>query len=175
MSWRISIPSRSRSDSLSDVAEAARVLPADEARVTRQLVLGAIVDGTATSAGELIDLLEKASPETRRKMLDTAREKAGLPTASEIEFRHRHAAVQRNAQARALDSRPARFAYNESGLVVDLAEREVEAAKVRATEESFRRQREEREAQRAELAAEHAAHERARDLAEREASRDQFP
>jgi hypothetical protein len=53
MSWQIHIPHRARSDSLLDVAEAARELPTDHARVTRQIVLDELANGTATSAGEL--------------------------------------------------------------------------------------------------------------------------
>jgi hypothetical protein len=83
------------------------------------------------------------------------------------------AAVQRNARAR--QNPPPRYALNDVGGIVDLAEQEVEAAKARGREESLRRQREEREAQRTALAAEHAEHARVERAAPREASRDQFP
>jgi hypothetical protein len=53
MTWEIQIPYRQRSDALSDVVEAARELPAGEVRdVSRQLVLGVLIDGSASSAGE---------------------------------------------------------------------------------------------------------------------------
>jgi hypothetical protein len=55
VNWRIQVPFRSRDDSLSDVAGAARVLQADEARVVRQLVLGELAGGPAKPAGELLD------------------------------------------------------------------------------------------------------------------------
>jgi hypothetical protein len=72
--WRIQIPYRSRSDPLTSVADAASELPTDEERaIARQLVLDEIVGGSATTAGELLDKIEKASPEQRRKMLDDAR------------------------------------------------------------------------------------------------------
>ena len=53
MSWTIKIPFRQRSDSLPAVADAARELPTGEVRdVSRQLALGALLDGTAASAGD---------------------------------------------------------------------------------------------------------------------------
>lgn len=126
MTWQIQIPFRERSDSLSDVAEAARELPTDESRVVRRLVLDTILGGQATTAGELLDKLEKASPEQRRKMLDRAREGAGLKSATRIEFEREHAQNQRNAMARSAGSPPPRLAYSESGAIVDLAEQEQE-------------------------------------------------
>jgi hypothetical protein len=51
--WQILVPHRSRSDPLIDVAQACRALPTDDARVTRQIVLDELANGTATSAGEL--------------------------------------------------------------------------------------------------------------------------
>jgi hypothetical protein len=173
MNWRISIPHRHRSDSLTAVVDAARVLPTDEARVVRQLVLGEITGGSAATVGDLLDKLEKATPQERRKVLDSARAKAGLDTTEEIEFEQRHEQVQRNARARR--NPPPRLAYNDVGLIVDLAEQEQEAARARAHEETLRAQREEREAQQAQLAAEHAEHERVRSAAQREHSRHQFP
>jgi len=55
VNWRIQVPFRSRDDSLSDVAEAARALPAEDCAVVRQLVLGEIAGGPAKTAGELLD------------------------------------------------------------------------------------------------------------------------
>jgi hypothetical protein len=48
----IHVPYRQRSDTLAVVVEAASVLPADEARVMRQLVPGVLTGGSASSAGE---------------------------------------------------------------------------------------------------------------------------
>jgi hypothetical protein len=76
--WQILIPHRSRSDSLVDVAEACRALPTDDARVTRQIVLDELANGTATTAGELLDTLEKASAPARRALRLGARTRAGL-------------------------------------------------------------------------------------------------
>jgi hypothetical protein len=54
--WQLHVPHRSRSDTLADVVEAARALPQGESRdIARQIALGALVDGTAASAGELLD------------------------------------------------------------------------------------------------------------------------
>jgi hypothetical protein len=167
MGWSIHIPHRSPEDPLVDVAEAAHVLLTDEARVVRQLVLGELVDGSAKSAGELLDKLEAASPEERRKMLDAALEAAGLERTEDIDFREQHAAVQRNARARAFGGPPPRLAHSESGGIVDLAEQEQERKRAEAQEESFRRQRVEREAERAVEAEEFRRAERARAEAER--------
>jgi hypothetical protein len=132
VSWSIHIPHRSPEDPLVDVAEAAHVLPTDEARVVRQLVLGELVDGSAKSAGELLDKLEAASPEERRKMLDAAREAAGLERTEDIDFREQHAVVQRNACARAFGGPPPRLAHSGSGGIVDLAEQEQERKRAEA-------------------------------------------
>jgi hypothetical protein len=57
-SWQIHVPFSARSDSLVDVAAAARELATDEARnITRQLVLDEITTGSSTSAGELLDAI----------------------------------------------------------------------------------------------------------------------
>jgi hypothetical protein len=80
VNWHLQIPYRDRSAPLTDVADAARALSTHEERsVVRQLVLGEIVDGSATTVGQLLDKLEKAGPAGRRKVLDDARVKAGLP------------------------------------------------------------------------------------------------
>jgi hypothetical protein len=149
--WSLQIPYRSRSDPLTSVADAARELPTDEERaVVRQLVLGEIVGGSATTAGELLDKLEKASPEVRRKMLDDARTKAGLPTTGEVEFEARFKMIQHSARLRAgTDDRPQRLAYNETGGIVDLNEADDDIAREQAKEESLRRIREDQAAVRA--------------------------
>jgi hypothetical protein len=176
VSWAISIPYRTRDDSLSDVFEAARVLPTDEARVTRQLVLDEIAGGSTTTAGELIDQLEKATPAARRAMLDAARVEVGLPDTAELEFRARFEVANAGARARAgSDHRQARFGYNESGLLVDLNERDDEIARAQAQEESRRRLREDRKGAQTAAAAEHATIERARGQELREQSRNQSP
>jgi hypothetical protein len=164
MSWEIRIPYRDRSDPLVDVVDASRELPTDEERaVVRQLVMGEIVGGAATAAGELLDLVEKAAPEQRRKMLDTARVKAGLPTTGEVEFEARFEMVQHSARLRAgTDHRPQRLAYNETGGIIDPNERDDDIAREQAREESLRRLHEDRLAGRAVEAAAMREHDEAR-------------
>jgi hypothetical protein len=170
VNWQINVPHRLRSDSLSNVAVAARALPTDEDRaVCRQLVLREITGGTAKTAGELLDKLEKASPSERRELLDRAREKAGLPTTGDVEFREEHERIQRNT--RLAETRPSCFALNESGLIVDLAVVELERERAAAAEESRRRFLADREAERAVEGAEMREHERA----QRERSRREMP
>lgn len=162
--WQIRIPYRSRSDSLTDVVEAARELPTDEDRdVVRQLVLGEIVGGSATTAGDLLDQLEAATPELRRRLLDDARVKSGLPSTGDVEFEARFKMIQHAARLKAgNDHRPMRLAYNETGGIVDLNERDDEIARERAKEESLRRVREARDGERAVEAAETRAFDEAR-------------
>jgi hypothetical protein len=79
----IRVPFRGRSDSLADVADAARALPAGEDRaVVRGLVLEAAESGMA-SAGDMLDALERMAPDGRRRLLDRARERADVPTTTE--------------------------------------------------------------------------------------------
>jgi hypothetical protein len=99
--WSIQIPYTSRSNSLSEVAEAARALPTDEARIVRALVLDEITGGQATTAGELLDKLEQASPGERRELLDAARLKVGLPDTETVEGRRRFEAASAAATAQA--------------------------------------------------------------------------
>ena len=85
MSDVIRVPFRDRADSLADVADNARALPAGEDRaVVRGLVLNGATDGLAT-AGDLLDRIEAATPAERRVMLDGARTRAGLPSLAEID------------------------------------------------------------------------------------------
>jgi hypothetical protein len=161
--WQLQIPFRSRSDTLADVAEAARELPQGESRdVARQIALGALVDGTATSAGELLDQIEKATPEQRRKMLDDARVKAGLPTTATVEAHRRVEMASHAGRIKAAtDHRPIRLGYSESGAIIDLNERDDDIARERAREESLRRIREDQLAVRAVDAAEKRANDEA--------------
>jgi hypothetical protein len=149
--WSLQIPYRSRDDSLADVADAARELPQGESRdVARQVALGALVDGTAASAGELLDQIERATPEQRRELLDAARTKAGLPTTGSVEA-HRRADVASAALRLKAgnDHRPVRLGYTESGAIIDLNEADDEAARARVEEESRRAWREAQHAERA--------------------------
>ena len=149
--WRIQIPYRDRSALLTDVADAARELPTDEARaIVRSLVLGELVGGSATTVGELLDKIEQATPAERRKMLDDARVGAGLPTTATVEAHQAAEMASHAARIKAgAETRPLRLAYSESGGFVDLNERDDEAARARAKEESLRRAREDRLAERA--------------------------
>jgi hypothetical protein len=70
-------PAVGAADRAAGQADAARALSTDEERaVVRELVLDEIVGGSATTAGELLDKLEKATPEQRRPRLRRARLRA---------------------------------------------------------------------------------------------------
>lgn len=175
--WSLQIPFRSRSDPLTSVADAARELPTDEERaVVRQLVIDEIVGGSATTVGELLDKIEKAAPAACRKMLDDARVGAGLPTTGKVEFEARHKFVQHAARLKAgNDHRPMRLAYSESGAIVDLNERDDDAARARVEEESRRALREAQHADRAVDAAAIREHDEARAAAFRRELPPGFP
>ena len=108
MTWSISIPHRSRRDSLVDVAALVRhVAGQDEDRnVLRQLVIQAQVDGVASSAGELIDHLASLEPSERRLLLDQAREACGLPTTREVAEQRQFEIANAAAQAVASQESP---------------------------------------------------------------------
>ncbi len=89
MTWALRIPYRHRDESLIDTACHCRTLGQDEARVTREVVLKAYMDGVAKAAGELLDHLERLAPCERRALLDQARAAAGLPDTDTIEARQR--------------------------------------------------------------------------------------
>jgi hypothetical protein len=72
----IKVPFRSRDDSLADVADAARALPAEDRAVVRGLVLDAAQSGMST-AGQVLDALEGMTPDARRRLRDRASERAG--------------------------------------------------------------------------------------------------
>lgn len=83
-------------------------------------------------------------------MLDDARVGAGLPTTGKVEFEAQHKFVQHAARLKAAnETRPQRLAYTDTGAIVDLNEADDEAARVQRTEESLRRQREDKLAERA--------------------------
>ncbi len=114
MNWRIDIPYRSRSDSLNDVVMAARALPDEDCAVVRQLVLDEITGGQATTAGEMLDKLEAASPAERREMLDRARVKAGLPTTEQVDGRRKVEAASAAARAQGAAQSPWQLCHAES-------------------------------------------------------------
>ena len=91
MTWSISIPHRSRQDSLVDVAAHCRHLPGqDEDRAAaRQLVISARLDHGFTSAGELLDHVEALEPAQRRQLLDRARSEVGLPSTETVDAMRR--------------------------------------------------------------------------------------
>jgi hypothetical protein len=174
--WQIRLPFRSRTDPLTSVADAARELPTGEERaIVRQLVLDEIVGGSATTAGELLDKLEKASPPERRKMLDDARVGAGLLSTATVEAHRRVEMASHAARIKAgAETRPLRLAYSESGGFIDLNERDDDAARARAKEESLRRVHEDRLAERAVEAEAIREHDEARAAAFRRELPDQM-
>ena len=144
MNWSIQIPYRDRSDPLSDVADAVRELSTDEERaVARKLVLGELVGGPAKTVGEFMDKLEAMSPGERRKMLDAARVKAGLPTTTEADaHQHVEQATHAGSVRAANENTAVRLAYAPSGAIIDLNEADDDAARAATAEESRRQRRE---------------------------------
>jgi hypothetical protein len=75
--WTIRLPVRDRSDSIAEITFDARFLGEEDGKVTRHLVVQPLLDGDRT-VGDLIDRVERADPAERRRMLDAARQAAGL-------------------------------------------------------------------------------------------------
>jgi len=100
VSWELRIPYRSREDSLADVALDTAELDAEDARVTRQLVMDAI--GTDATAGELIDRIERMSQAERRDLLDRTRVRVGMDTIADTEAHERFLAANRAIRPRPL-------------------------------------------------------------------------
>ncbi len=179
MTWSISIPHRSRRDSLVDVAALVRHVPGqDEDRnALRQLVIQAQVDSVASSAGELIDHLESLTPGQRRAMLDAARAACGLQSIEMADARERLTSgvttrgelrLDRDGMWREATPEP-RWAIGPAGQPVDLNVAEAEAARQHASDESLRHQREAQAVERQADAEALREHERAlRDQARRE-------
>jgi hypothetical protein len=125
---------------------------------------------------DLLDKLEKATPEQRRKVLDDARVKGGMLDTATVDARERVRRASHTASVKAgTDHRPLRLAYTDTGGIVDLNERDDDAARARHQEESRRHMREHREAERAVEAAAHAEHERAVEAAFRRELPPGFP
>ena len=152
MTWSISVPHRSRQDSLVDVAALVRHAPGrDEDRsALRQLVIQAQIDGVASSAGELIDHLASLTPGQRRAMLDAARSEIGLQSTEMVDARARlttgvtpqgELRLGRDGMWREVTPEP-RWAIGSSGQPVNLDVAEAEAARHRTSDESRRRQQE---------------------------------
>ncbi len=141
MSWQIQLPYRSRSDSLVDVAEAARELPSgDDRAIARQIALGALVDGLGTAKIDAHRQVESASRARWLKVRE--RERAGRET---------------------------QFALDPlSGALIDVLEQEDEAARAAADEARRRARREARDAEQADAL--QRDRERNRAIAERRAN-----
>jgi hypothetical protein len=178
MTWALRIPYQHRDESLIDTASHCRTLGQDEARVVRELVLQAYMDGVAKSAGELLDHLEALAPGERRELLDAARKACGLPETAQVDAQRpaayplalRPAPATPTTELRRRENgtfyevslTPMRFAIGESGQPVDLNQVEADAAREHAAAESRRRQREAQQADRERDAAAQVEHERAK-------------
>jgi hypothetical protein len=177
-SWQISIPHRFRDESLIDVGSHCRHLGQDDDRtVMRQIVISAQIDSGLTSAGELLDHIDRLAPAERRALLDEARKEYGLPSIEDVEREQRMAAPlalrpaplspttelrrRENGTFYEVPLTPSRWAAGEGGQLVDLNAREADAARQRAIEDSTRAQRRAREEERAVDAAACDAHRRA--------------
>jgi len=159
MSHEIRIPHRDRSDPLSSVGELARHLSPDESATVREIVTDAAGAGL-TTVGALLNRLEAASPAERRALLDQARTRAGLPTATAIAKKASHEERSRQMFVAGADDPELRFALGPAGWI-DVDAAKIEAARSRAEQErraaEAARRRAAREAQLPELEREEAA------------------
>jgi hypothetical protein len=106
----IRLPFRSRSDPLSSVGELARHIESpDESATVRELVTDAAGAGL-TTVGQLLDHIEALGPRERRTMLDQARTRAGLPTATALASKSAYDEQSRQMFVAAADDVELRFA-----------------------------------------------------------------
>ena len=84
MSWEIRVPHRGRGESLIDTASNCRHLPEGERGPAREIVFAAMLDGLST-AGQLLDRLDRLEPAQRRQLLDHARQECGLEPIADVE------------------------------------------------------------------------------------------
>ena len=110
MSWRLRIAYHGRDDGLVDMLDATRGLSHEDAEVTQAFLFNELTSGGVETAGDLEDRLDAASPAELRELLDDARERAGLKSASQLEFETDHERLQfaARARARAIDGTLAR-------------------------------------------------------------------
>jgi hypothetical protein len=87
-----------RSDSLDVTAieNAAHGLKGEERQAVQMLMFEAATDSTLRTVGDLLDRIDRASPAERRQMFNSARQKAGLPTAEAADARRK---VQEHSRA----------------------------------------------------------------------------
>jgi hypothetical protein len=99
--WTIRIPHRDSASPVTEIADAARVLPEAERAVARQLALLLAVDHDCRTVGDALHVVEAADPAARRALFDQARQRADLPTTDEVEAHERFEHANRAAIARA--------------------------------------------------------------------------
>ena len=149
MNWQIQLPYRTKAAPVVEIAYCARTLEDEAERaITRQLALLLAIDHDCATVRDALHLVGKAAPEQRRRLLDAARGRAGLPTTGELLETERAEMLRLSASVRAEDRRPARYAYTDVGTIIDLNARDDEIALLQAREESRRHQREQLEAER---------------------------
>jgi signal transduction histidine kinase len=92
--WSLQIPHRGDRDApIADAMDAAHALPAEERPVIRAVLAELAVEFQANTVGDALDLLDRASPEARRELLDRARVSEGLPTTAAADARRKAAAA----------------------------------------------------------------------------------
>jgi hypothetical protein len=96
MKWTFDLPYRDPDDSVVSIADAAsEILDGEECTVATQLAFDALGRGT-TKVGDLLEELDSAGPDGRRRFLDAARERAGLPSTSKVEATEAFEAANRS-------------------------------------------------------------------------------
>jgi hypothetical protein len=96
MNWEIKLPFRDCDDrlDLNDLAAMTREkLAGEDAQVARALALMVVTESQCETYGELVDVIENADQPTRRRLLDAAREQAGLPPTAKVDAREAYEAA----------------------------------------------------------------------------------
>jgi hypothetical protein len=95
--FHIPVPYRDRRDPLDlEAVDVADALEGDERRMAHHLLWEASLDPHLETVGDLINKIERASPEERRQIADEARAAAGLPSVAEAKSRRELALAQRD-------------------------------------------------------------------------------
>jgi hypothetical protein len=150
--WQLKVPHRDLDEPLD--AKSIWELPdalddPEDRKVCRELLASCHRVGMKT-IGQVIWGLEGLSTLQRRQLLDRLRGSAGFKTASQIDHERHFELVNDAARRKAsTETRPLRLAFSPSGAIIDLNERDDDAARERENEKRRKAEREARDAERA--------------------------
>jgi hypothetical protein len=150
--WQLKVPHRDLDEPLDakSIWELPDALDDPEDRQVCRALLASCHRVGMKTVGHVIWGLEALTTGERRQLLDGLRKHAGFKPASQIDherhFEFVNTATRRKAAA---ETRPLRLAFSPSGAIIDLNERDDDAAREREDEKRRKAEREARAAERA--------------------------